>query len=165
MAGVFYSGGSGWIVRDYALTTRTAQTAQSLFSPTIVSNQWFSSHHSITKQKTDLSVGLCLVGVGGLFVTTHSPHVRLKQRKACFRQLSCRTSGSHLTTLSPNKKPTIRSVYVWWEWVDSNHLRLKPTDLQSAPALQLRRTPNLVFRPPAPKASVGNGFSALASLR
>lgn len=32
----------------------------------------------------------------------------------------------------------------WWEWVDSNHLRLKPTDLQSAPALQLRRTPNLV---------------------
>lgn len=31
----------------------------------------------------------------------------------------------------------------WWEWVDSNHLRLKPTDLQSAPALQLRRTPNL----------------------
>ena len=29
----------------------------------------------------------------------------------------------------------------WWEWVDSNHLRLKPTDLQSAPALQLRRTP------------------------
>lgn len=66
MAGVFYSGGSGWIVRDYALTTRTAQTAQSLFSPTIVSNQWFSSLHSITKQKTDHSVGLCLVGVGGL---------------------------------------------------------------------------------------------------
>ena len=28
--------------------------------------------------------------------------------------------------------------------MDSNHLRLKPTDLQSAPALQLRRTPNLV---------------------
>ena len=27
--------------------------------------------------------------------------------------------------------------------MDSNHLRLKPTDLQSAPALQLRRTPNL----------------------
>lgn len=32
----------------------------------------------------------------------------------------------------------------WWEWLDSNQLRLKPTDLQSAPALQLRRTPNLV---------------------
>lgn len=28
--------------------------------------------------------------------------------------------------------------------MDSNHLRLKPTDLQSAPALQLRRTPNLI---------------------
>ena len=33
----------------------------------------------------------------------------------------------------------------WWEWVDSNHLRLKPTDLQSAPALQLRRTPRTLF--------------------
>ena len=33
--------------------------------------------------------------------------------------------------------------YSWWEWLDSNQLRLKPTDLQSAPALQLRRTPNL----------------------
>ena len=108
-----------------------------------------------------------LVGVGGLFVTTHSPHVRLKQRKACFRQLSCRTSGSHLTHPSQNKKhPPFGGCFLfWWEWVDSNHLRLKPTDLQSAPALQLRRTPNLVFRPPAPKASVGNGFSSLASLR
>ena len=36
-----------------------------------------------------------------------------------------------------------RECSFWWEWVDSNHLRLKPTDLQSAPALQLRRTPNL----------------------
>ena len=34
----------------------------------------------------------------------------------------------------------------WWEWLDSNQLRLKPTDLQSAPALQLRRTPNLLVR-------------------
>lgn len=48
-SGRFMFGGSGWIVRDYALTTRTAQTAQSLFSPTIVSNQWFSSHPSITE--------------------------------------------------------------------------------------------------------------------
>lgn len=32
----------------------------------------------------------------------------------------------------------------WWEWLDSNQLRLKPTDLQSAPALQLRRTPELI---------------------
>lgn len=44
------------------------------------------------------------------------------------------------------KKPTQMPVFqcfYWWEWLDSNQLRLKPTDLQSAPALQLRRTPNL----------------------
>ena len=35
-----------------------------------------------------------------------------------------------------------RDCSMWWEWLDSNQLRLKPTDLQSAPALQLRRTPN-----------------------
>ena len=37
----------------------------------------------------------------------------------------------------------------WWEWVDSNHLSRKTTDLQSAPALQLRRTPKTFahFRP------------------
>ena len=34
----------------------------------------------------------------------------------------------------------------WWEWVDSNHLSRKTTDLQSAPALQLRRTPRTVVR-------------------
>ena len=33
----------------------------------------------------------------------------------------------------------------WWEWVDSNHLSRKTTDLQSAPALQLRRTPRTFF--------------------
>ena len=38
----------------------------------------------------------------------------------------------------------MRGDFFWWEWLDSNQLRLKPTDLQSAPALQLRRTPNLV---------------------
>ncbi len=54
-----------------------------------------------------------------------------------------RTRGSHLTTHSQKQKPTIKvGLCFWWEWVDSNHLRLKPTDLQSAPALQLRRTPN-----------------------
>lgn len=43
------------------------------------------------------------------------------------------------------KTPTHSGRYFsWWEWLDSNQLRLKPTDLQSAPALQLRRTPNLV---------------------
>ena len=39
--------------------------------------------------------------------------------------------------------PTPGGILFWWEWLDSNQLRLKPTDLQSAPALQLRRTPNL----------------------
>lgn len=34
----------------------------------------------------------------------------------------------------------------WWEWVDSNHLSRKTTDLQSAPALQLRRTPTSLVR-------------------
>lgn len=43
-----------------------------------------------------------------------------------------------------NKNTPIRGYfYFWWEWLDSNQLRLKPTDLQSAPALQLRRTPEL----------------------
>ena len=45
----------------------------------------------------------------------------------------------------------------WWEWVDSNHLRLKPTDLQSAPALQLRRTPNLFPSACAMRISLGAG--------
>ena len=39
----------------------------------------------------------------------------------------------------------VRCIF-WWEWLDSNQLRLKPTDLQSAPALQLRRTPNPLVR-------------------
>ena len=39
-----------------------------------------------------------------------------------------------------------KGVFVfWWEWVDSNHLSRKTTDLQSAPALQLRRTPRTEF--------------------
>ena len=46
-------------------------------------------------------------------------------------------------TTSQNKNAPFGTFLFWWEWVDSNHLRLKPTDLQSAPALQLRRTPNL----------------------
>lgn len=44
------------------------------------------------------------------------------------------------------KTPDARVFLFWWEWLDSNQLRLKPTDLQSAPALQLRRTPNLLVR-------------------
>ena len=44
-----------------------------------------------------------------------------------------------------NKNTPFRGYfYFWWEWLDSNQLRLKPTDLQSAPALQLRRTPELL---------------------
>lgn len=57
--------------------------------------------------------------------------------------ISYQTCGSHLTTPSQNKNVPCGTFLFWWEWVDSNHLRLKPTDLQSAPALQLRRTPNL----------------------
>ena len=46
-----------------------------------------------------------------------------------------------------NKSTPFRGYfYFWWEWLDSNQLRLKPTDLQSAPALQLRRTPNPLVR-------------------
>ena len=44
------------------------------------------------------------------------------------------------------KTPDARVFLFWWEWLDSNQLRLKPTDLQSAPALQLRRTPNPLVR-------------------
>ena len=45
-----------------------------------------------------------------------------------------------------NKKHTVKVCFLfWWEWVDSNHLSRKTTDLQSAPALQLRRTPRTYF--------------------
>ena len=71
-----------------AFLTISFRCAYKIYS---LSNQWFSSHPTWHKTKTDLL---------GRFL-------------------------------------------FWWEWVDSNHLRLKPTDLQSAPALQLRRTPNL----------------------
>ena len=49
-------------------------------------------------------------------------------------------------TTAQNKTDLLGRFVFWWEWVDSNHLRLKPTDLQSAPALQLRRTPNPLVR-------------------
>ena len=46
------------------------------------------------------------------------------------------------TPLAKKQKPTLKvGLCFWWEWVDSNHLSRKTTDLQSAPALQLRRTP------------------------
>ena len=45
-----------------------------------------------------------------------------------------------------NRTFTVRCIF-WWEWVDSNHLSRKTTDLQSAPALQLRRTPKTPFSP------------------
>ena len=51
-------------------------------------------------------------------------------------------------TLQNKKMTRLGHFLFWWEWVDSNHLRLKPTDLQSVPALQLRRTPR-TFYPPA----------------
>lgn len=42
-----------------------------------------------------------------------------------------------------NKNRPFGRFVFWWEWLDSNQLSHKTTDLQSAPALQLRRTPNL----------------------
>ena len=53
------------------------------------------------------------------------------------------------------------NIVIWWEWVDSNHLSRKTTDLQSAPALQLRRTPR-TFLSAFAKASVDTEFSDLA---
>ena len=57
----------------------------------------------------------------------------------------CRTCGSHPThpNTTTKNRPFGRFLF-WWGWVDSNHLSHKTTDLQSAPALQLRRTPNLL---------------------
>lgn len=80
----------------------------------------------------------------GAFVIT-----RTSQRLFSFTH--CRTGNLMIAWFKSinhnhkNKKHPQRGVfYFWWEWLDSNQLRLKPTDLQSAPALQLRRTPNLV---------------------
>ena len=56
-----------------------------------------------------------------------------------------RSCASTHPTLQNKKWPKRGHFLFWWEWVDSNHLRLKPTDLQSAPALQLRRTPRTFF--------------------
>ena len=53
----------------------------------------------------------------------------------------------HPLPLNQNKKYTGKVCFLfWWEWVDSNHLSRKTTDLQSAPALQLRRTPTSLVR-------------------
>ena len=61
---------------------------------------------------------------------------------ACFCRQRSRTNRFFLQPKPQNKTPHDEGVLFWWEWLDSNQLRLKPTDLQSAPALQLRRTPN-----------------------
>ena len=65
-------------------------------------------------------------------------------RKLSFRMAhksAWRSGPSTHPTSSKTKTTHSGGLCFWWEWVDSNHLRLKPTDLQSAPALQLRRTP------------------------
>ena len=49
------------------------------------------------------------------------------------------------TAQSKTKTTQKGGLCFWWEWVDSNHLSRKTTDLQSAPALQLRRTPKTHF--------------------
>ena len=74
---------------------------------------------------------------------------------AFYLQTQTRRRTKQTAFVSPNtinritaKTKTDRSVGLcfWWEWVDSNHLSRKTTDLQSAPALQLRRTPTSLVR-------------------
>ena len=57
----------------------------------------------------------------------------------------------HPPHLSKNKTTQSGGYIFWWEWVDSNHLSHKTTDLQSAPALQLRRTPRTTLGLFSPK--------------
>ena len=88
--------------------------------------------------------------IGSAMPAPHS--LALKLRAACFRLLIVEPDQLCWYDIKPkthdrqNKKRT-RTVHFlfWWEWVDSNHLSRKTTDLQSAPALQLRRTPKTQF--------------------
>ena len=106
------------------------------------------------KAPTDF-VGVLIIsgGVEGIVWFPFAP--RWRNGPLSLRKIQTSPDGSFSSTDAPNqwfssqpahtiKKPTIRSVFFWWEWLDSNQLRLKPTDLQSAPALQLRRTPELI---------------------
>ena len=115
-----------------------------------------------------------LVGVGGLARPSHfvcrecAAFVSTQTSRCLFSFTHRRTKQTAF--VSPN---TINHVQCktktdqngrfvfWWEWVDSNHLSRKTTDLQSAPALQLRRTPR-TFCPPLLKIRRDIGFSALA---
>lgn len=75
----------------------------------------------------------------------HAYLVGCRQRKLSFSNGTCCAVDILVhppTATYQNKKCTVRVHFLfWWEWVDSNHLSRKTTDLQSAPALQLRRTP------------------------
>ena len=90
-----------------------------------------------------------LVGVGGFPRTALSRRLWGIPDDLTARRLSNLLIVEPVVLISPihhriKKHPPFGGCFLfWWEWVDSNHLRLKPTDLQSAPALQLRRTPNL----------------------
>lgn len=64
-------------------------------------------------------------------------------RYASLAYLFSNQRGSTSCPIHKTKNHPSGGFMFWWEWLDSNQLRLKPTDLQSAPALQLRRTPNL----------------------
>ncbi len=89
------------------------------------------------KQKPTIKVGLCFWWE---WLDCNS-HIRLRSMGPFRLRLEpvVLISATH----NQKQKPTIKvGLCFWWEWLDSNQLRLKPTDLQSAPALQLRRTPN-----------------------
>ena len=62
-----------------------------------------------------------------------------------------RSGGSTHPFLTKTKTTHLGGYIFWWEWVDSNHLSRKTTDLQSAPALQLRRTPRTTLGLFSPK--------------
>ena len=81
----------------------------------------------------------------GAFVSTRTAHClfSLTHCRTCNLTITWSKSIYHTTEI---KTPQTGCSYFWWEWLDSNQLRLKPTDLQSAPALQLRRTPNPLVR-------------------
>ena len=86
----------------------------------------------------------------------HSFSTRTSLRS--FSLTHCRTSGSSSSQSLRNKNDRIkRSFYFWWERLDSNQLSRTTTDLQSAPALQLRRAPLNFFLDRTPEALAKGG--------
>ncbi len=96
-------------------------------------------------------VGILMVGVAGASIYNNKNLQKFCSCNFCdfsnclFSYSPCADALAYPATPPyQNKNTPFRGYfYFWWEWLDSNQLRLKPTDLQSAPALQLRRTPEL----------------------